>query len=98
VGTVTRENASQIVGDGPLAGQVAAAIAKLPHIEWLGQKSLNEVYVLMGNAAVTIFPSSWYETFGRIVIESFAKGTPVIVVDQGAAAELVDDGRTSLHF
>jgi glycosyltransferase involved in cell wall biosynthesis len=88
----------KIVGDGPLADQVAEAVARLPHVEWLGQKLLSEVYALMGDATVVIFPSSWYETFGRIVIESFAKGTPVIVVDLGAAAELVDHGRTGLHF
>jgi glycosyltransferase involved in cell wall biosynthesis len=88
----------KIVGDGPLADQVAEAVTKLPHVEWLGQKSLNEVYALMGDATVAIFPSSWYETFGRIVIESFAKGTPIIVVNQGAAAELVENGRTGLHF
>jgi glycosyltransferase involved in cell wall biosynthesis len=88
----------KIVGDGPLADQVAEAVAKLPHVEWLGRKSLNEVYALMGDATVVIFPSSWYETFGRIVIESFAKGTPVIVVDLGAAAELVEHSRTGLHF
>jgi glycosyltransferase involved in cell wall biosynthesis len=88
----------KIVGDGPLAAQVAEAVDRLPQVEWLGQKSLSEVYALMGDATVVIFPSSWYETFGRIVIESFAKGTPVIVVDLGAAAELVDHGRTGLHF
>jgi glycosyltransferase involved in cell wall biosynthesis len=88
----------KIVGDGPLAGQVAEADAKSSHVEWLGQKSLDEVYALMGDTAIAIFPSSWYETFGRIVIESFAKATPVIVVDLGAAAELVDNGRTGLHF
>jgi glycosyltransferase involved in cell wall biosynthesis len=88
----------KIVGDGPLAGQIAEAVAKLPQVEWLGQKSLSEVYALMGDATVVIFPSSWYETFGRIIIESFAKGTPVIVVDSGAAAELVEHGRTGLHF
>jgi glycosyltransferase involved in cell wall biosynthesis len=88
----------KIVGDGPLANQVSEAVAKLLNVEWLGQKSLSEVYDLMGDATVAIFPSSWYETFGRIVIESFAKGTPAIVVDLGAAAELVDHGRTGLHF
>lgn len=88
----------KIVGDGPLANQVTEVIARLPSVEWLGRKSLDEVYDLMGHATVLIFPSSWYETFGRVVIESFAKGTPVIVVDLGAAAELVDHGHTGLHF
>jgi glycosyltransferase involved in cell wall biosynthesis len=32
------------------------------------------------------------------VIEAFAKGTPVIVSRLGAMAEIVEDGRTGLHF
>ncbi len=31
-------------------------------------------------------------------MEAFAKGTPVIVSKLGAMAEIVDDGRTGLHF
>jgi glycosyltransferase involved in cell wall biosynthesis len=45
-----------------------------------------------------IFPSKWYETFGRVAVEAFAKGTPVIAANIGAIAELVDSGRTGLHF
>jgi glycosyltransferase involved in cell wall biosynthesis len=31
-------------------------------------------------------------------MEAFAKGTPVIASKMGAMAEIVDDGRTGLHF
>src|SRR5688572_10763819 len=43
-------------------------------------------------------PSIWYETFGRTIMEAFAKGTPVIASDHGAMAELVEHGRTGLLF
>lgn len=88
----------KIVGDGPLASQVVKAVKKLDHVEWLGRRPLEEVYALMGEAKVLIFPSNWYETFGRVAVEAFAKGTPVIAANIGAIAELIDHGRTGLHF
>ena len=88
----------KIVGDGPLREEVLAATRKLPNVEWLGRKPIEEVYALMGEAMMLILPSKWYETFGRVAIEAFAKGTPVIAAKIGAIAELVDAGRTGLHF
>lgn len=88
----------KIIGDGPLADQVAATAARLPQVEWLGRKPMSEVYDLMGEAIALIFPSKWYETFGRVAVESFAKGTPVIAADIGAIAELVEPQRTGLCF
>ncbi|WAL62758.1 glycosyltransferase family 4 protein [Thermocoleostomius sinensis] len=88
----------KIVGDGPLSDRVIEATQRLPKVEWLGRKPLAEVYRLMGEATCLIFPSKWYETFGRVAVEAFAKGTPVIAANIGAIAELVDNGRTGLHF
>lgn len=88
----------KIVGDGPLADRVVEAAQKLESVEWLGRKSMAEVHKLMGEATVVIFPSKWYETFGRVAVEAFAKGTPVIAANIGAIAELVEHGRTGLHF
>jgi glycosyltransferase involved in cell wall biosynthesis len=45
-----------------------------------------------------IFPSEWYETFGRVAIEAFARGTPVIGSKIGAITELIEHERTGLHF
>jgi glycosyltransferase involved in cell wall biosynthesis len=56
------------------------------------------VYELVGDAAFLVLPSQCYENFPRVVIEAFAKGTPVIVSRLGAMAEIVEDGRTGLHF
>lgn len=88
----------KIVGNGPLSSQVAETIERLSNVEWLGRRSMEEVYALMGEAMVLIFPSKWYETFGRVAVEAFAKGTPVIAANIGAIAGLVEDGRTGLHF
>ena len=88
----------KIVGDGPLADYVVQAAKRLPHVEWLGRKSMAEVYALMGEAMFLVFPSKWYETFGRVAIEAFAKGTPIIAANIGAISEIVVNGRTGLHF
>ncbi|MBF2067337.1 MAG: glycosyltransferase family 4 protein [Calothrix sp. C42_A2020_038] len=88
----------KIIGDGQLSGLVAQMVEQLPNVQWLGRKGLAEVYTLIGEATVLIFPSKWYETFGRVAIEAFAKGTPVVAANIGAIAELVDNGRTGIHF
>ncbi|MDX2240316.1 MAG: glycosyltransferase family 4 protein [Leptolyngbyaceae cyanobacterium bins.302] len=88
----------KIVGDGPLREQIIQTSQTLSQVEWLGRKPMTDVYDLIGEAMMLIVPSKWYETFGRVVIEAFAKGTPVVVANIGAIAELVDSGRTGLHF
>jgi glycosyltransferase involved in cell wall biosynthesis len=88
----------KIVGDGPLAELVVAATRRMPQIEWLGQRPISEVHELMGAAMFLIFPSKWYETFGRVAVEAFAKGTPVIASNIGAVAELIDTPKNGLCF
>jgi glycosyltransferase involved in cell wall biosynthesis len=88
----------KILGDGPMAGLVTEAVQAMPEIEWLGRRPLEEVYEIVGNAAFLVFPSEWYETFGRVAIEAFAKGTPVVASNIGAIAELVDHQHNGLLF
>lgn len=60
---------SKIIGDGPLAAEVAAAAAAMPEIEW--QEALGGEAVLraMREATVLVFPSTWYEGFGLVLAE-----------------------------
>ena len=88
----------KIVGEGPLAAKVEGFCREHGNAEWLGQKSPDEVKELMGGARALIFPSEWYEPFGRVAIESFAKGTPVVASRLAGLAEIVSDGETGLHF
>ena len=88
----------KIVGDGPLAADVKAAVARNPAIEWLGRRPIDQVYDLIGSADLLIMPSNCYETFGRVAAEAYAKGTPVIASDHGAPADIVVEGRTGLRF
>jgi glycosyltransferase involved in cell wall biosynthesis len=84
----------KIAGDGPLADEVKAARG----IEWLGRVSRDRVVALMQDAAVLIFPSVWYETFGMSIIEAYAVGLPVIASKIGVVNSLVAHQRTGLHF
>jgi glycosyltransferase involved in cell wall biosynthesis len=88
----------KIVGEGPLAEVVQTKIAKSNNIEWLGRKPLPEVYDIMGNALALVFPSKWTETFSRVVVESFAKGTPVIASGVTDMEEFVAPYQTGLLF
>ena len=90
--------ALRIVGDGPLAPLVEQAARNDTRIEWLGQRPLNEAVSIVGDAAMLVMPSVWYETFGRTIVEAFATGTPVIASRMGAMQELVDEPRTGLLF
>ncbi|VEP12695.1 putative glycosyl transferase [Hyella patelloides LEGE 07179] len=89
----------KIVGEGPLADLVAETARRIPQIEWLGYKPLEQVFDVVGQAQFFIYPSKWNETFSRVAVEAFAKGTPVIAAaGVTAMKELVDPGRTGLHF
>lgn len=90
--------ALKIVGDGPLAAELHAAAAGESSIEFLGRRTPAEVLELVGQATCLVMPSRWYETFGRTIVEAFAKGTPAVVARLGAMAELVDHGRTGFVF
>ena len=43
-----------------------------------------------------IFPIPWREQFGRVIVEAFARGTPVVGSDSGAIPELI--GNPELIF
>jgi glycosyltransferase involved in cell wall biosynthesis len=88
----------KVVGDGPLREQVVEAPDRHPCVEYLGYRPAEEVHALMKEASMLVFPSEWYETFGRVAAEAFATATPVIAADIGAIAELVEHGHTGLRF
>ncbi len=88
----------RIVGDGPLAGEARQRAHRLPNVAVLGPRAADEVYRLMGDAAFLVVPSWWYEAFPLVLVEAFAKGTPVVASNLGAMAEVVDNGRTGLLF
>ncbi len=79
----------RIIGQGPLSDRVEQASRQIPGVSWLGQLPIEETYDQIGEALLLVLPSRWYETFGRVAIEAFAKGTPVVASDIGAVAEIM---------
>lgn len=47
---------------------------------------------------VLVVPSRWQEPFGRVVIEAYSYGVPVLSSKVGGLTELVKDGRTGYLF
>ena len=79
-----------IFGDGPLRDEVASAAESSDGaIRWLGWRSRSDVDEALGTASVVIAPSVWIEAGPLSVIESFARGTPVIASHLGSLAEFV---------
>lgn len=63
-------------------------------IEYLGEINHAQKVELLGNAALTLFPISWNEPFGLVMIESMATGTPVLGMNIGSVPEVIDHGKT----
>jgi colanic acid/amylovoran biosynthesis glycosyltransferase len=45
-----------------------------------------------------LIPSIWHEPFGRISIEAFAHGVPVIATRRGGLSDIVEEGKTGWLF
>jgi len=88
----------KIVGSGPLEEEIKNFSANYTNIEFVGIKNKDEVYSLISGAAALIFSSIWYETFGMVIIEAFACGTPVIASSIGEAKNIVSDKINGLLF
>lgn len=88
----------RIVGEGPLAPLVREAAERTGSVRWLGRLPQEEVQRLLGEARCLVVPSRWYEGFPRVVVEAYARGTPVVASRLGGLAEIVDGRRTGRLF
>jgi glycosyltransferase involved in cell wall biosynthesis len=64
------------------------------NVVYKGFKNRGVVLEYLKNAAALIFPLQGEESFGTIMIESMACGTPVIAYSRGPVPEVVRDGET----
>lgn len=65
-----------------------------PHAEYVGEVGGTRKAELLAGAEALLNPIRWPEPFGLVMIEALAAGTPVLTFSEGAAPEIVDDGRT----
>ncbi len=80
-----------IAGTGDYEQHLKARAADNPRIKFLGALTQSDLGNLYYHALSVIVPSLTFETFGIIIIEAFARKTPVIVRDLGALPEVVAD-------
>lgn len=82
-----------IVGDGPLKDEMEqTASTNMTFAGYITGEDLAEIYAA---ANLFVFPSAT-ETFGNVVLESMACGTPVIGVNAGGVRTIIKDGVTGI--
>ena len=79
-----------MIGDGPHRKELEK---KYPHVLFLGFKTGKELAHWYANADVFVFPSKW-ETFGIVMIEAMACGTPVAAYPADGPKDVIDEGVT----
>jgi glycosyltransferase involved in cell wall biosynthesis len=63
-------------------------------IVYLGEVDHQEKLRLLAGARGLLNPIRWPEPFGLVMVEALACGTPVLTFPEGAAPEIVEDGKT----
>lgn len=80
-----------IVGDGPMKEELEAkALPNMKFTGYLTGKDLAEIYSL---SDVFVFPSPT-ETFGMVVLEALASGTPAVAANSGGVKNIIKTGKT----
>lgn len=90
----------KIIGAGPLEGALKKKMKdeKIGNVKFLGYKKGNELKYEIEKTMAIVVPSEWYEVFGRVIIEAFALGKPIIGAKIGGIPELVENGKIGYLF
>jgi glycosyltransferase involved in cell wall biosynthesis len=71
---------------------------KADYLLWLGrfvpEKGPQRAIRVAQKANRRLMPITWPEPFGMVIVESLAAGTPVLAFANGAAPEIIEQGRT----
>ena len=81
-----------VAGSGP-DGECLNEVSNITMKGFLGGDELTS---LMANAKVMLLPSVWYENCPLSILETHSFGVPVITMNSGGMAELVEDGKTGV--
>lgn len=87
----------RLVGDGDLRPMLAQMAQGLP-VRFLGQLSGAQAQAEIARARLLVLPSECFETFGLVVVEAFAFGTPAAVSDLGPLPSIVRHGHSGVVF
>jgi glycosyltransferase involved in cell wall biosynthesis len=64
------------------------------YVGWVEAERRNQ---LLAGAAALVYPLNVPETFGLVMVEAMACGTPVLALDRGAVTEIVENGVTGFY-
>lgn len=88
------------IGDGEEKENVKNLVNEMgisKSVMFTGALSRNEVFKYLSIAKLNVFLSNRYgETFGIVIIESMAVGTPVLAFNTGGVPEAIQDGKTGV--
>lgn len=82
-----------VVGDGPMQKELKAQAPS--NVTFTGYVKGELLAAWFASADLFVFPSST-ETFGNVVLEALASGTPVIGARSGGVKEIIEHGQTGL--
>ncbi len=64
-------------------------------VHWLGFMQPDKLYPMID---LLVVPSLWQEPFGRVIVEAYGHGLPVLASRVGGIPEIVDEGVTGFLF
>ena len=85
-----------IASDGPQTAELKTRFASDTRIDWLGRISDTEKISRMGRASVFCAPSLHGESFGVVLLEAMAAGTPVVASNLDGYRNVATDDETAL--
>lgn len=87
-----------IAGGGADEPQLRALARDTANVRFAGLLDPPGLGRLLAGARAVVVPSLFFETFGYVVAEAAALGTPAIVHDRGALPELIDTGGGGIAY
>ena len=81
-----------VAGNGP----DDECLKNIPNITMRGFLTGDELINLVANARLMLLPSVWYENCPLNILETHSFGVPVITMNSGGMAELVEHGKTGM--
>ncbi len=85
-----------IAGDGPDSSRLREIYSNDPRVVWLGRITDPEKLARLRGASVFCAPSLHGESFGVVLLEAMAAGTPVVASDLPGYRNVATDGRDAL--
>lgn len=87
----------RLIGDGELRPELEQMASGLP-VRFLGRLSHQETQTEIASSRLLVLASECLETFGLVVVEAFAHGTPVAVSNLGPLPSIVEHGKSGFVF